>query len=367
MPPTPKRHLYHTSTTDLSHAIDRSIDESIFPVAYTEEEENFFLSNPKPSYLSYLIEDVKQFLSHQRSMKRDKVVLVTSGGTTVPLENNTVRFVDNFSAGTRGACSAEYFLKHGYSVIFLHREFSLVPFDRLFQHNNLDNNNFLDFFDSEGNLNTEYKKTVLKNKRLYEQYLKVEQTLLMLPFTTVNQYLWSLKSISQLMDQRSSLFYLAAAVSDFYIPYSRLPKHKIQSRDYKLKTEDDAANGNGAAQQQSTTTTEDGRLIVSMDPVPKFLRRLVESWAPNAMLVSFKLETDPSILLQKAQLSLEKYQHQLVIGNLLQTRKREVLFVAPELQEGQWIKLDSDYADLEEVIVKEVSKHHDKWIKSGKV
>lgn len=30
-----------------------------------------------------------------------------SGGTTVPLEQNTVRFIDNFSAGTRGSSSAE--------------------------------------------------------------------------------------------------------------------------------------------------------------------------------------------------------------------------------------------------------------------
>ena len=36
---------------------------------------------------------------------------VQSGGTAVPLETNTVRFVDNFSSGMRGASSAEYPLK----------------------------------------------------------------------------------------------------------------------------------------------------------------------------------------------------------------------------------------------------------------
>lgn len=55
-----------------------------------------------------------------------------SGGTTVPLEHNTVRFVDNFSAGTRGSASAEYFLDHGYAVIFMHRLKSLEPFTRHF-------------------------------------------------------------------------------------------------------------------------------------------------------------------------------------------------------------------------------------------
>jgi phosphopantothenate-cysteine ligase len=32
-----------------------------------------------------------------------KIALVTSGGTTVPLEKKTVRFIDNFSTGGRGA------------------------------------------------------------------------------------------------------------------------------------------------------------------------------------------------------------------------------------------------------------------------
>lgn len=55
-----------------------------------------------------------------------------SGGTTVPLEHNTVRFVDNFSAGNRGSASAEYFLEHGYAVIFMYRTKSLEPFTRHF-------------------------------------------------------------------------------------------------------------------------------------------------------------------------------------------------------------------------------------------
>lgn len=42
-------------------------------------------------------------------------------GTMVPLEQLTVRFVDNFSSGTRGAASTEYFLEKDYPVIFLYR------------------------------------------------------------------------------------------------------------------------------------------------------------------------------------------------------------------------------------------------------
>lgn len=52
----------------------------------------------------------------------------------VPLENQTVRFIDNFSAGTRGAVSAENFLENGYAVIFMHRQFSLQPYSRHYTH-----------------------------------------------------------------------------------------------------------------------------------------------------------------------------------------------------------------------------------------
>jgi phosphopantothenoylcysteine synthetase/decarboxylase len=53
------------------------------------------------------------------------VLYLQSGGTAIPLEHNTVRFVDNFSAGTRGSASAEYFLEENYAVIFIYRLVSL--------------------------------------------------------------------------------------------------------------------------------------------------------------------------------------------------------------------------------------------------
>ena len=36
------------------------------------------------------------------------LTILQSGGTTVPLESRTVRFIDNFSVGTRGSTSTEY-------------------------------------------------------------------------------------------------------------------------------------------------------------------------------------------------------------------------------------------------------------------
>lgn len=40
--------------------------------------------------------------------KGSRIVLITSGGTIVPLERQMIRFLDNFSLGRRGAISAEY-------------------------------------------------------------------------------------------------------------------------------------------------------------------------------------------------------------------------------------------------------------------
>lgn len=46
----------------------------------------------------------------------------------MPLEKNTVRSIENFSTGLRGALSAEEFLKKGYEVIYLHRDNAILPF-----------------------------------------------------------------------------------------------------------------------------------------------------------------------------------------------------------------------------------------------
>lgn len=349
--------LIHSSTVDISHAIDHNVDDSIFPVAHTTEEQIFFDTNPAPEYLDELTDEARRFINLQHAKGRKKIVLVTSGGTSVPLENNTVRFIDNFSAGTRGASSAEQFLAAGYSVIFLYREFSLLPYNRRFTHKV--NTFFLDYIDDKGQIKSDYLKEVLDAKRLYEKYLNIEEKLLILPYTTVNQYLYSLRSIALLMNNPDCLFYLASAVSDFYVPASKLPQHKIQSRDYGL--------GDGKTDKytkdSSSSTDPDGKLHINLDPVPKFLKRLVDSWAPKAMLISFKLETDDKILVLKACTALEKYGHQLVIGNLLQTRSKEVIFVTPTNKTGQWIKLpEGSKTSIEEMIIIESIKHHDLWI-----
>lgn len=348
-------------------------------------EDHYFGSNPPPKGLAAHEALARAFIdAHQAAGRR--VVLVTSGGTTVPLERQTVRFIDNFSAGTRGATSAEYFLEAGYAVIFLHRQFSLLPYSRHYSHT--PTACFLDFLHEEQGgagggrvvANPEHAARMLGVLRKYRA-ARQGNMLLMLPFVTITDYLYELRAVARLMRPLGprGLLYLAAAVSDFFVPPERMAEHKIQStnaldsgaappaakkRKQGQEQEQEQAepigplpDGQEPPPPTTTTTTaadDDGetfdnfdssprvprskRLVVDLDPVPKFLKNLVDGWAPQGMIVSFKLETDPAILVHKARYSLDRYQHHLVIGNLLATRKWEVVFVAPAAPD-RWIRV----------------------------
>ena len=253
----------------------------------------------------------------------------------MPLENQTVRFIDNFSAGTRGATSAEYFLEAGYAVLFLHRQFSLLPYSRHYSHST---NCFLDFMThNEAGavvVEDEYQQQMTEVLKRYQKARR-DNALLLQPYTTVNEYLWLLRELAMQMRPLgpNGLFYLAAAVSDFFVPAERMVEHKIQSsEDFH---QDVSPSGHG---REPAAHMEGKSLIIDLDPVPKFLKQLVDAWAPQSMIISFKLETDPALLAKKAQYALEKYSHHLVIGNLLNTRKWEVLFVSVGGGE-RWIRV----------------------------
>lgn len=317
------------------------------------EEDAYFSSNPPPRLLETHARQAASFISAHAAARR-RVVLVTSGGTTVPLERNTVRFIDNFSAGTRGAASAEHFLAAGYAVIFLHREFSLVPYARHFSH--ATTGSFLDFLAVEDDAGGSGKKVVRAAEgsgetmaRVLGEYKRArdEGLLLTVPFVTIGDYLHELRAISRLMAPLGpeGLLYLAAAVSDFFVPPERMAEHKIQSTD-AANPQQQKKKGDGEVEEEETFDNFDAaprvprskRLVIDLDPVPKFLKQLVDAWAPRSMIVSFKLETDPGLLAEKSHYALKKYAHHLVIGNLLNTRKYEVLFVSATGGE-QWIRV----------------------------
>ncbi|KAL2020975.1 hypothetical protein VTK56DRAFT_7749 [Thermocarpiscus australiensis] len=311
-------------------------------------EDHYFSANPPPKELEKHVALARDFIDYHAAAGR-RLVLVTSGGTTVPLEKQTVRFIDNFSAGTRGATSAEYFLEAGYAVLFLHRQFSLLPFSRHYSHAT---DCFLDFLREGPNgsvvARDEDAAKMLHVLRKYRD-ARDRNMLLVLPFVSISDYLHELRSVARLMRPLGprGLLYLAAAVSDFFVPPERMSEHKIQSTDAA-----DAFKRNGGGGRRSAVEDEETfdnfdsspsvprskRLVIDLDPVPKFLKNLVEGWSPQGMIVSFKLETDPTILVHKARYSLDRYQHHLVIGNLLSTRKWEVVFVSPGSPD-RWIRV----------------------------
>ncbi|PKU70070.1 Phosphopantothenate--cysteine ligase 2 [Dendrobium catenatum] len=257
------------------------------------------------------------------------VVCVTSGGTTVPLEQRCVRYIDNFSSGNRGAASTEYFsilISSGYAVIFVHRRGSCQPYCRY-----LPEDSFLEFFEVLNDSEIQVSFAQLLTKLAVNGGF-----LLKLPFTTIFEYLQIIQVVATSLSCLGprGMFYLAAAVSDFYVPWENMAKHKIQS----------------AA----------GPLDMRLTQVPKMLRILRTDWAPSAFCVSFKLETDSEILLQKAESALRKYQMHVVVANELATYKREVIAVS--LDGKISIRKQSEDADVEEQLIKLLVEKHNKYI-----
>ncbi|KAM4872216.1 phosphopantothenate--cysteine ligase isoform 2-T4 [Thomomys bottae] len=134
------------------------------------------------------------------------------------------------------------------------------------------------------------------------------------------------------------MFYLAAAVSDFYVPVSELPEHKIQS--------------------------SGGPLQITMKMVPKMLSPLVKDWAPKAFIISFKLETDPSIVISRARNALEVYQHQVVVANILESIHSSVVIVTKD-SETKLLLTEEEVAKgiaIEEKIIDNLQSRHTAFI-----
>uniref|UniRef100_A0A8C6SZR6 Phosphopantothenate--cysteine ligase n=1 Tax=Neogobius melanostomus TaxID=47308 RepID=A0A8C6SZR6_9GOBI len=296
-----------------------------------------------PSHVEEVKESMTEFAQYHTSEGR-RVVVITSGGTKVPLESRTVRFLDNFSSGRRGASSAEYFIEAGYAVIFLHRHRSLYPYTRMFSTINMLDALQLKSEQGEVVVDQEVLPNITKVLKRYQE-VKEHRLLLPIEFSALAEYLHLLKAAAQALSTIGSkaMFYLAAAVSDFYIPASEMPEHKIQS--------------------------SNGPLQLSLNMVPKILSPLVKDWAPQAFVTSFKLETDASILLDKAKKALDTYRHQAVVANVLDSRRGYVVVVTRDTQ-VELLLTDEDVKkdiEIEEMIVSNLTSAHCRFIDQNKV
>eukprot|EP00892_Ulva_mutabilis_P007676 jgi/Ulvmu1/5280/UM022_0074.1 len=293
-----------------------------------------------PADTNNVIERLAKFCESLRH-KKGRIAVVTSGGTTVPLEKNCVRFVDNFSQGTRGAISTEQLLQAGYDVVLLTRQSARQPFIRqLPSLRNADAlGELLQPSESTGiRLCETVRQKILPSWPLIQDVLK-NGRLLTVHFSTVFEYLAYLEAIARKLQEfgRNVMFYLAAAVSDFYVPWPEVPEHKMQSRD--------------------------GKMALTMENVPKCLGLLRHEWAPSAFHVSFKLETDDALLIPKAIKSITAYGVHCVVANMLHTRSHRVQVVS-RTGDGETFTVDTITRDefdcVEEPLVAAIVGHHTK-------
>ena len=295
----------------------------------TEMAHAYFACSTEPNRLPAARESLRDFV--QRHAER-RIALVTSGGTTVPLEKNTVRFIDNFSTGNRGAASVEQLLKADYAVVFVYRTHSAFPFARQFTPPALSAEQLLQRAGTEG-----HAALVTAAAAEYAQHAP---RLLALPFTSVDEYLHLLRAACVALAAAGprALLYLAAAVSDFFIPEHELSTHKIQSGGGGGDGGGGGNGGGGGSTGDGGGGGGDGGLELHLRPVPKLLAAIkrggggsgAPAWAPQALLVSFKLETNEAILKAKAAGAIARYGVDVVCANRLQTYKHEVTLMTQE-------------------------------------
>lgn len=235
---------------------------------------------------------INEFISSHENFP---IVCITSGGTKVSLELNEVRFIDNFSRGDRGALSAESFLSIGYAVIYLYRSGSAMPFTSNFRKcisANIDHKLIDSFSCTDKNVILSDTNELIRME--INAYKECKTNICFIPFEDVQEYQNLLECSAKSFEglKSKSMFYLAAAVSDFYIPKFKMNEHKIQS--------------------------SSGGLQLYLEPVPKLLKLLTSIWCPHSFVVSFKLETDPELVIPKATGAISKYGVHLVVANQLQ-------------------------------------------------
>jgi phosphopantothenate-cysteine ligase len=131
------------------------------------------------------------------------------------------------------------------------------------------------------------------------------------------------------------MIFLAAAVSDYYIPTEEISEHKIQSSEENL--------------------------IIKLSPVKKEINKIKSDWNPNTFLVSFKLETDEDLLINKSIKAIEKGKSDYVVANILQTRYDRVLIISKE-EKIEILKESKKY--IEENLVKSIISLHNTYINS---
>jgi phosphopantothenate-cysteine ligase len=179
---------------------------------------------------------------------------------------------------------------------------------------------------------------IRRDVELYQHHIR-QGNLFPMSFDTVDKYLCSLQMLCTRLAplQERVLVYLAAEVSDVYVPTGKMTEHKIQS-------------SGGSS------------LLLDLDPVPKMLGTLTHEWAPRACVFSFKLETDIALVHKKAVGALKNYGVHGVIANQLQTQQDICYIVSGPRADTLKIERPPAAERIEPLLVGTVVQMHDQFM-----
>ena len=392
---------YHITTQQhpTRHQQDQTPLEKVMPSLTIDDNNDddevivqSFVDAIPPENRKALISELQSFVVRHASHHRP-IALVSSGGTAADLEIHSVRCLDNFSTGKRGAISVEELLKRGYAVIHLWRRGSASPYGRVLsqaimgpsstpnqgisigslgklfatgdQEEDQDDQLVQDVLDAQNsngndNANTPNNKrsnnnnsnttkkssslfkggihlhrriinsTPLRTALIERQSALEEGRIMTIPFRSVEEYLAKLQLSSEsLRDSQALAMFFLCGAVSDF--YVPLAERST----HKIQSRDvshqdsNTNNNNNNNNQMLSKEKESNCLNLKLWPVPKVMGLLRRKWAPDAFVCSFKLETDMSILRRKAEGAVEKYGCHMVVGNLLKTRYDQVYILAP--------------------------------------
>lgn len=176
-------------------------------------------------------------------------------------------------------------------------------------------------------------------RQRYVDYAQFHKHMLLVDYYSVADYLHLLAGTARLLARfhHHAMLFLAAAVSDFYLADRFISEHKICS-------------------------DEQGELRLHLSPVPKMIRHIRTDCCPDAFVVTFKLETEETLVLPKAEESLRKHGHQLVVANCLASRKHRVMLVN-STDDPEILAVPSSDCEIEAPLVRSVALRHDKHMR----
>ncbi|CAD2100113.1 phosphopantothenoylcysteine synthetase, putative [Plasmodium vinckei] len=173
---------------------------------YFSDYPDFFNEELRPHNLDNILNELKSkffeknydYNKNNNNENTNEIILITSGGTKVSLEHASVRSIENFSTGKRGALIGEYFLLKNKKVIFLYRKGTFKPFEynlkQLSTLNNFEIKNQNIYF----NLNNVDNNLLISD---IENFRKYEKNLFCIPFETIFDYAFYLIEICKILHE----------------------------------------------------------------------------------------------------------------------------------------------------------------------